>query len=539
MPKTDYDYIVVGSGIAGLNVALLARDHGSVLIITKGNIDDCNTRYAQGGIAAAVGPGDSVELHLRDTLSAGAGLCDTQAVEVLTADGPERVNNLMRWGVAFDREVGSGEGPPDGAQTSQIALGREGAHSMARILHAGGDATGMHIELALTEQVGRSTQNQSPITVLEHTLATVLIIEDGQVKGLETINSNTGQKCSFTGRFVVLATGGAGQLFRYTINPSVATGDGVALAFRAGAQIMDMEFYQFHPTAFRMTGSDPFLMSEAMRGEGAVLRNQEGSAFMADYHPMADLAPREVVSRAIAAEMEKAGSNEVFLDLSHLPSQVILGRFPNIHHFCQSHGLDITKDLIPVAPAAHYMMGGIRTDTWGRTNIRSLYSCGESACAAVHGANSLASNSLLDTLVFAQRVVDETLGLAPASAMYDAVKDDVDDAGNVYDTVQSRQLVCASMPELSVEALQDLMWRNVGISRNGTRLLLSARILNAWERTMPEATDLASHTLSNLLTVARLMVEGALKRQESRGAHYRMDFPETSESWQKHIILSL
>lgn len=539
MPKTDYDYIVVGSGIAGLNVALLARDHGSVLIITKGNIDDCNTRYAQGGIAAAVGPGDSVELHLRDTLSAGAGLCDTQAVEVLTANGPERVNNLMRWGVAFDREVGSGEGPPDGAQTSQIALGREGAHSMARILHAGGDATGMHIELALTEQVGRSTQNQSPITVLEHTLATVLIIEDGQVKGLETINSNTGQKCSFTGRFVVLATGGAGQLFRYTTNPSVATGDGVALAFRAGAQIMDMEFYQFHPTAFRMTGSDPFLMSEAMRGEGAVLRNQEGSAFMADYHPMADLAPRDVVSRAIAAEMEKAGSDEVLLDLSHLPSQVILGRFPNIYHFCQSHGLDITKDLIPVAPAAHYLMGGIRTDTWGRTNIRSLYSCGESACAAVHGANRLASNSLLDTLVFAQRVVDETLGLAPASAMYDAVKDDVDDAGNVYDTVQSRQLVCASMPELSVEALQDLMWRNVGISRNGTRLLLSARILNAWERTMPEATDLASHTLSNLLTVARLMVEGALKRQESRGAHYRMDFPETSESWQKHIILSL
>ncbi len=438
MPKTDYDYIVVGSGNAGLNVALLARDHGSVLIITKGNIDDCNTRYAQGGIAAAVGPGDSVELHLRDTLSAGAVLCDTQAVEVLTADGPERVNNLMRWGAAFDREEGPGGGPADGAQTSQVALGREGAHSMARILYAGGDATGMHIELALTEQVARSAQSQSPITVLEHTLATLLIIEDGQVKGLETINSNTGQKGSFTGRFVVLATGGAGQLFRYTTNPSVATGDGVALAFRAGAQAMDMEFYQVHPTAFRMTGSDPFLMSEAVRGEGAVLRNQEGSA-----------------------------------------------------------------------------------------------------CAAVHGANRLASNSLLDTLVFAQRVVDETLGLAPASAMYDAVKDDVDDAGNVYDTVQSRQLVCASMPELSVEALQDLMWRNVGISRNGTRLLLSARILNAWERTMPEATGLASHTLSNLLTVARLMVEGALKRQESRGAHYRMDFPETSESWQKHIILSL
>ena len=339
MPKTDFDYIVVGSGIAGLNVALLARDHGSVLIITKGNIDDCNTRYAQGGIAAAVGPGDSVELHLRDTLSAGAGLCDTQAVEVLTADGPERVNNLMRWGVAFNREDGQrnspAHGPADGAQDSQIALGREGAHSMARILHAGGDATSMHIELALTEQVARSAQSQSPITVLEHTLATLLIIEDGQVKGLETINSNTGQKGSFTGRFVVLATGGAGQLFRYTTNPSVDTGDGVALAYRAGAQVMDMEFDQFHPTAFRMPGSDPFLMPEAMRGEGALLRNQGGVAFMADYHPMADLAPRDVVSRAIASEKEKAGSDEVFLDLSHLPSQLILGRFPNIHRFCQ------------------------------------------------------------------------------------------------------------------------------------------------------------------------------------------------------------
>lgn len=523
MIKTDYDYIIIGIGIAGLNVALLAQDHGTVLIITKGNIDDCNTRYAQGGIAAAVGPGDSVELHLKDTLSAGVGLCDPQAVEVLTRDGPERVNNLMRWGVDFDTE--------DGTENGQVALGREGAHSMARILHAGGDATGQHIELALTGQVARSAQSQSPITVMEHTLATDLLVEDGQVKGLETINSATGHREEFTGRFVVLATGGAGQLFRYTTNPGVATGDGVALAYRAGAQVMDMEFYQFHPTAFRFPGTDPFLLSEAMRGEGAVLRNGEGLAFMREYHPMGDLVPRDVVSRAIVAEMEKAGAGEVYLDLSHLPADVVLGRFPNIHNFCRSHDLDITKDPIPVAPAAHYMMGGIRTDTWGRTNIRGLYSCGESACAAVHGANRLASNSLLDTLVFAHRLVDETIGLAPQAV--------VDDTVNVYESLKARQMVCASMPALSLEALQDLMWRNVGISRNGSRLLLSARILNAWECAMPEADDLASHQLRNMVLVARLMVEAALLRHESRGAHYRMDFPETSECWQKHIILSL
>ena len=549
MFNTDYDYIIIGSGIAGLSVALLAQDHGTVLIITKGKIDDCNTRYAQGGIAAAVGPGDSAELHYQDTLSAGVGLCDPKAVEILTTDGPERVNNLMRWGVAFDTEPGldhaTESAPEDGPQVDaedssdlgrialgRVALGREGAHSMARILHAGGDATGRYIELALTDRVADSVKK---ITVLEYTLATNLLVEDGRVTGVETLNSASRQADTFTGHFIVIATGGAGQLFRYTTNPPVATGDGVALAFRAGAQVMDMEFYQFHPTAFRLPGSDPSLLSEAMRGEGAVLRNQAGQAFMSEYHAMADLAPRDVVSRAISAEMEAAGAEQVYLDITHIADEVVRGRFPNIDLFCQSHGLDITQDPIPVAPAAHYMMGGIRTDTWGRTNIRGLYSCGESACAAVHGANRLASNSLLDTVVFAHRVVDETLGLAPPRTEDQASEDQ---AENIYQVLRSREMVCGNMPELSVEALQDLMWRNVGISRNGSRLLLSARILNVWSRTLPEAHALASHQLRNMLLVARLMVEGALLRQESRGSHFRMDFPETSESWQKHIILS-
>ena len=512
MAGTDYDYIVIGSGIAGLNLALEAQEHGSVLILTKGKIDDCNTRYAQGGIAAAVGPGDSSALHMQDTLSAGVGLCDPEAVGVLTREGPERVANLIRWGVAFDTIHG------------QIALAREGAHSVPRILHAGGDATGQHIELTLAQRVA-----QSPITVMEYTLATRLLVERGEVKAVEAQNVATGQRELFTGRFVVLATGGAGQLFRYTTNPEVATGDGVALAVRAGARVMDMEFYQFHPTAFRLEGAPPFLLSEAMRGEGAVLRNAAGREFMAGYHPLGDLAPRDVVSRAIAVEIEKSGIGQVYLDISHLPADTVQGRFPNIYKFCQGYGLDITEGPVPVAPAAHYMMGGVKTDTWGRTNIGGLYACGEAACAAVHGANRLASNSLLDTIVFAHRVVAATQGRAPNRAAGDG-------EGEAVATLKPRQRLCATMPSSSVSALQDLMWRNVGMSRHGDRLLLSARILYAWERTAPEPTGLPSHQLANMVLLGRLAAEAALLRQESRGSHFREDFPEPSATWEKHII---
>ena len=514
MANTEYDYIIIGSGIAGLNTALLAREHGSVLIITKGKIDDCNTRYAQGGIAAAVGPGDSPTLHMRDTLSAGAGLCDSEAVEVLTAEGPQRVANLIHWGVRFDTNEG------------QVSLGREGAHSMPRILHAGGDATGRYIELTLADLVAESN-----ITVLEYTLATQLMLQDGEVKSVETLNSTTGQRESFTGRFVVIATGGAGQLYRYTTNPEVATGDGVALAYLAGAEVMDLEFYQFHPTALWLAGAPTFLLSEAMRGEGAILRDNQGKPFMAEYHPMADLAPRDVVSRAIAAEMDKADGGTVSLDISHLAPSTVQSRFPTIYKFCLEYGLDITKDPVPVAPAAHYMMGGIKIDTWGRTSLPNLYACGEAACSAVHGANRLASNSLLDTLVFAQRLVASSLGQAPE-------RPSEPDQHNLYAGLKSREMVCASMPELSREALQDLMWRNVGINRRGSRLLLTARILNVWERGMPESDDRESYELRNMVVLGRLMVEAALLRQESRGSHFREDFAETSPEWERHIVLS-
>ena len=519
MNSPDYDYIIIGSGIAGLNTALLAREHGTVLIVTKGRIDDCNTRYAQGGIAAAVGPGDSPALHMQDTLAAGAGLCDPAAVQVLTDEGPQRVARLIQWGVPFDTIHG------------QVALGREAAHSLPRILHAGGDATGQHIELTLAEQVTRSD-----IEVLEYTLATGLVVEEGAVRAVKMLNGVNGGQETFAGRTVVISTGGAGQAFKYTTNPDVATGDGVALGFLAGATVMDMEFYQFHPTALWIDGAPTFLLSEAMRGEGAVLRDESGRAFMADYHPLADLAPRDVVSRALAAEMEQGAGSRVFLDISHLPAETVQSRFPTIYSFCLGYGVDITKEPVPVAPAAHYMMGGVRIDTWGRTNIQGLYACGEVSCSAVHGANRLASNSLLDTLVFAQRLIASSIGHAPERQ--EIPEKTPVETGDVTATLRPRQLVCASMPALSKEALQELLWQNAGISRHGSRLLLTARILCAWERTMPEPADQAGYELRNLLLLGRLMVEAALIRQESRGSHFREDFPDISPNWKKHVQLT-
>ena len=540
----DYDYIIIGSGIAGLNTALLAAEHGSVLVVTKGRIDDCNSRYAQGGIAAAIGPGDSATLHERDTLDAGAGLCDPEAVRALTGQGPDSIAGLIRWGVPFDTIHG------------QIALGREGAHSMPRILHAGGDATGQHIEETLADRVRASER----ITVLEYTHAIRICVEDGTVTGVEvmigggdeiatrfdrlTVSGSVGDDVSgsvgddsggerrvINGDVVVVSTGGAGRLYRYTTNPEVATGDGVALAYLAGAEVMDMEFYQFHPTALWLEGAPTFLLSEAMRGEGAILRNADGEPFMAGYHPMADLAPRDVVSRAIAAEMERAEGRPAMLDISHLPAATVTSRFPTIYAECRRYGLDITRGPIPVAPAAHYMMGGVRIDTWGRTNIPGLYACGEAACAAVHGANRLASNSLLDTLVFSRRLVEATLGNAPQREGADG------EDGSLRIGLTNRAMVCATVPERGKDNLQDLMWRNVGIARNGTRLLLSARILNLWQRTMPLPETPADFELRNMLVVARLIVEAALQRRESRGAHYREDFADPAEEWRRHIVL--
>jgi L-aspartate oxidase len=504
----QYDYVIVGSGIAGLFAALLAQKHGSVLILTKDSIDECNTKHAQGGIAAPVGPDDSPELHLQDTLAAGAGLVDEEAARILTSEATERIADLVRFGVPFDSSEG------------HVELGREGAHSRARVLHAGGDSTGEHIELSLS-----SLARMSAVTVCEYSQVEEIVTENGVAVGVQALDVRSGARERFEARFVILATGGAGHLYRITTNPEVATGDGVALAYRAGAEIADMEFFQFHPTALRLPGVPAFLISEAVRGEGGVLRDEKGRAFMAEYHPQKDLAPRDVVARAIVAEMTRSGADHVDLDVTHLPPEKVSARFPQIYRFCLDHGVDITRQPIPVSPAAHYMMGGVRTNTWGETNLRGLYACGEVACTGVHGANRLASNSLLETVVFARRAVQRT----------------VDGTTQPWADVETLSLPEATPPSnegllLDKPALQSLMWDDVGIIRSGESLSRARAKLSAWQSRLRPADDRPSHELANLLLVARLVTEAALLREESRGAHFRTDFPEPRDSWRRHLV---
>ena len=509
----SFDFLIVGSGIAGLYAALLAREHGSVAILTKGKIDDCNSRFAQGGVAAAVGPTDSPELHMQDTLAAGAGLCDPEAVRVLTREGPERMADLIRLGVPFDTLHG------------EIALAREGAHSLPRVLHAGGDETGKHIELTLAGLAA-----QSRVIVLEHTLATRILLNRGVACGVEVVDAD-GKVEEVEARSVILATGGAGNLYLYTTNPPVATGDGVAIAFQAGAEIEDMEFFQFHPTALRLPGVQAFLISEAVRGEGGVLRNTVGKRFMERYHPMAELAPRDVVSRALVQEMQATEQDHVLLDVTHLAASRVAARFPSIYRFCLDNGLDITTTPIPVAPAAHYMMGGVKTNTWGETNIPNLYACGEVACCGVHGANRLASNSLLETLVFGKRVVQRILDGKNGPRAHSKSLPEIRAAlplrpvGHTDDTPPT------------LHDLQQLMWTSVGIVRDGENLRQAAEQLARWQ-SLSSSKNMPSLELASLVLVGRLVAEAALIREESRGAHYRSDYPETSTEWERHIVFA-
>ncbi len=509
-----YDYIIIGSGIAGLYTALLAKEQGSVLILTKGSIDDCNTKYAQGGIAAAISKNDSPELHFKDTIAAGDGLCDEEAVLILVNEAPARITDLVKLGVPFDTLDG------------QIALAMEAAHSIPRILHAGGDATGEHIELTLSNKV-----RDSRIQVLEDCLATEIVIEKGRVTGIKALDCRTGSIEEFECHFLILATGGAGQLFKLNTNSDIATGDGIALAFNAGAEIVDMEFFQFHPTALRLPGVTPFLISEAVRGEGGVLRNVEGYRFMPDYAPQSDLAPRDIVARSIVYEMGKTGSDRVFIDITHLPPRTITTRFPHIYRFCLDHGLDITKGLIPVAPAAHYMMGGIKTNNWGETNIAGLFAAGETACTGVHGANRLASNSMIEVLAFGKRIMERTRKKAKTRAPI------TDKGVEVHHSLSQRQVPKAA-PAPSLSALQQLHWDKVGIIRNKESLTEAANILAAWQKSLPQPTDRPSYELNNLVLTGRLVTEAALLREESRGAHFRSDFPQSLSQWQHHIVFT-
>jgi L-aspartate oxidase len=498
------EVIVVGSGIAGLIAAIETSRKHAVTLITKAELSESNTRYAQGGIAAALFEDDSVAEHVADTLRAGAGLSDKSVVEVLCSEGPARVRDLIRLGVAFDQHNG------------ELARGLEAAHSRPRVLHAGGDATGFAIESALVHTI-RATGN---ITILEHTFVKDLILHDGRVVGVEILDA-TGNPRSLSADAVILASGGAGQLYLHTTNPAVATGDGIAIALRAGAELADLEFYQFHPTTLAVPGN--FLISEALRGDGAVLLDAEGHRFMKAVHPGAELAPRDVVARGIAEQMAAQNGAPVFLDASALGADFLKERFPTIDAACRTYGFDWASQPVPVTPAAHYWMGGVRTDEWGRTSLPGLFAVGEVACTGVHGANRLASNSLLESLVFAWRCASLLSNDDFSGKAWPVFTDEA--------TVLPLQQEVGSATPVDRKALQTLMWEAVGIYREESVLLRAAKQLCLWK---PNGTTASDYETANLLDLSRVMVAAASMRQESRGAHWRNDFPETSPNFHHH-----
>ena len=503
-------FLILGSGIAGLYTAHLASQFwDSVVVLTKRGIDDTATERAQGGIAAAVGPSDSPMLHYEDTLLAGAGLCEPDAVRILVNEGPARVEELIRLGAQFDRADGG------------LDLTREGAHTRRRILHAAGDATGAEIQRVLSSTVRANPR----IEILENHFAVDLLATGGVCWGVLTWDKIRGKFVVFHARVVVIATGGAGQVYRHTTNPKVVTGDGIAMAYRAGAEVMDMEFVQFHPTVLALRGTRRFLISEAVRGEGGILINNKGERFMPRYHPQAELAPRDVVVRAILKELEAEGAEFVYLSLKHLDPVRVKGRFPTITEQLSKHGLDLARDLIPVAPAAHYFMGGVKTGLYGETNLKGLYACGEAACAGVHGANRLASNSLLDGLVFGRRIVEHARVFFPEPTVSTVVNNSLGPPEGL-DASALR------------EKLQVLMQEYVGPVRTGKGLEKALRRFEGWSwMRHKEAVTIEVMELRDMIDVAELITEAALMRTESRGGHYRADYPESRERWKRHIIL--
>ncbi|HTT44850.1 MAG TPA: L-aspartate oxidase [Thermoplasmata archaeon] len=502
--------LVVGTGIAGLYVALRCRELGlRPTLITKARLEEANTRYAQGGIAAAVGADDSPALHLQDTLRAGAGLVDRAAAKALTYEAPARIADLVRYGVPFDTIEG------------QVALGREAAHSRARILHAGGDATGLSIEETLKARV-----MDAGIEVRESTALRGLRSE-GREGMVALVSSDRGKHVEETGPGpVVLATGGAGSLYRQSSNPSIATGEGVAIAFRAGALLTDMEFIQFHPTVFWREGAPRYLITEAVRGEGAVLRNEAGERFLVGQHRDSELAPRDIVSRAVEREILRTGHPCVYLDATAIPRDRFFARFPSICRFLATYGLDPSRDWIPVTPVAHYMMGGVTTDLEGRTTLRGLYAAGEVASTGVHGANRLASNSLLEGLVFGERVARQLVHPVAASIPLPGRMVRLDWAAGAGKGDLAR----------SFEQVRDLLWENVGILRNGTNLRAALEELSALGRSVePNDATSVPGPVANAVLTASLIARAALTRTESRGAHYRSDFPARRPVWRRHI----
>jgi len=510
------DFVVIGGGIAGLRAAIALAPVGRVLILTKGEPTESNTGYAQGGIAVALGSDDSPALHATDTIKAGDGLCDEAAVRVLVEEGPPYVQELVDWGTRFDRDA-------DGS----LARGREAAHSVRRVLHAG-DATGREIARILWTRVS----SFSSVEIANHALVTELLVEHERCVGVRFYDQQ-GFPRDARAKATLLATGGAGQVFRHTTNPRVATGDGVALGFHAGARVADLEFVQFHPTALNVPGAPRFLISEALRGDGARIVNARGDAFMSRYHPDGDLAPRDVVARSIMREMEATGG-AVFLSLSHLDPDYVLRRFPTIADMCRQIRLDLATDAIPVSPAAHYVMGGVNTDVWGRTSLKGLFAAGEVACTGVHGANRLASNSLLEGLVFGARAAS-AMQEPPCAPALGADRRVAERAPSPELRVPSRSLTTTEV--------RDLMWKSVGLFRTREGLEDAVAKLDASYAAHRDALanaradDGDAWKQFNLVTVARLIARAALRRLESRGAHYRADFPERDDiHWKAHVV---
>lgn len=493
-------FLVIGSGIAGLHTAQRASDHGDVVVLTKRTLRDSATAYAQGGIAAALGAGDSTDLHRQDTLAAGAALCDAAAVEVLVEEGPARVRELAESGAQFDLDA-------DG----RFTLGKEAAHSRKRIVHAKGDQTGAEVARALIHRVSER-QN---ITVLETARALDLIVSGGRCCGVRA--NVAGRAVEIIADATILATGGCGQLYRYTTNPLVATGDGYAIAHRAGAKVADLEFVQFHPTALDTPENPLSLISEAVRGEGAVLLNDRGTRFMAKRHKLAELAPRDIVAREIFRE--QMGGSRVWLDARKL-SRTFARRFPGILAICLARGIDPRRDLIPVTPAAHYMMGGIVTDLAGRSSLDRLYACGEVSRTGVHGANRLASNSLLEGLVFAERTARDAVNQSKLPRVPRL-------AAWTVSPLSDR-----GAAQVAADEIRHVMWTYAGIDRNAAGLRAARKALDAIRaRLAPGATEEL-----NMVETARLIVDSALLRRESRGGHFRSDFPKPKNKWRgKHV----
>jgi len=503
MHKEMVDFLIIGSGVAGLRAAIELAPFGNVLVVTKDKPSESSTEYAQGGIAAVMSDEDEVGIHFDDTLKAGDGLCKEEAVKILVEEGPDRIMELIGWGAEFDREG------------TTLDLTIEAAHSRRRILHSHGDSTGKELERVLLKKV------RSLPSVRKYSFAFTidLIMHNSECHGAYVLKD--GEITALFAKATILTTGGAGQLFSRTTNPQVATGDGMAIGFRAGATVRDMEFVQFHPTSLFYPAAPSFLLSESMRGEGAVLLNTNKQRFMQDYHLLGELAPRDIVSRAIISEMVKTDSDHVYLDLRHMGKDFVKKRFPKIHSTCLTYDIDISEDLIPASPAAHYIMGGVQTSLDGETDIKGLYAAGEVSCTGVHGANRLASNSLLEGLVYGARTGKAALrsSVVPANR-----------------TTRNFKISSVSEFDEIRRALRKLMWERVGIIRCGSSLGEAQERLLEWEEVVGKNYATRHELeLKNMITVAQLIVKAALTRKGSVGAHYRSDYKDRGTDWQQHL----